>query len=723
MICTLILSSSHAFKVISSGKILAANDDFVPFVVLLTFVGFLSGLGFASIAYALVVVVVVFALICAMLGRYSQRLGFGHYRSDARRESARDMTISFAAALFLAGWQSLGFFAASLFLAVYLQRCHWVLLARVSSTAVIGLGFALSFWAGRSMEGQYWLSADQLFRTTIASGLSTWGYSDFSGAVGTTLNYQWLGEAAAGAIARLAFASAAEGLSIIGPALGLLASMFTLRKIATQFGFEQNVALGGSVCTIVLCKEFEVFSPGSLWGLSLFLISVSVVNQIVADADSGRETWGLSTVLMIVTPLVTLSQSTLGLLLLLLTASVGGYQIHRRNRVSLQFVTVFVVQTASTLCLRSTLLADSLNVVYTPTFSLSNVMQFRGLDLYNGNSTLLSAAVSVLFLMLLTQTGAGLLLLERRHLRNPAFCVTITATAVSALILANGISIGGSESQQSRFLSPLVVLMTLVSFLLVIQELTRIRMRRDASLLHWWRSLPIIVAFSLLTIFGVWIHNEEWSPKRSLGVALIVVFGQVLLVSLWTARRTYSKKYRARPFAVALLLLTLIMLSHTRNIANLVEVHETARNSARKTEFVGDLGTRDCLAEIRRVTSRDTIIATNWFRTPPPARRPKYFLVSAWTERRVFLDGPEYIRNTTGGLNKSLTNDLSWLDDRYQATDNFAERASKDAYDLLRAANVEYFVFETYMPAPPTWAPYADVIFERDSCKVLKLRT
>lgn len=263
--------------------------------------------------------------------------------------------------------------------------------------------------------------------------------------------------------------------------------------------------------------------------------------------------------------------------------------------------------------------------------------------------------------------------------------------------------------------------MTFVSTALVLESLSRektldkFRRNKVPGAVLTTVTVALVVAYHQ-------IYGAPWSPKRSVSIALIILGGQAMALVAWWMFAHGPLRSPNRKLVGIATFGCISLLANGRNLGNVLEYQLTATDSARAAEFVGSPSTQDCLNEVRRVADEDTIIASNWFRTPPPARRPKNFLVSAYTERRTYLDGPEYVGYFVDESSAISTSSDNWLDDRYQATDNFAERASKDAYDLLRTANVEYFVFETYMPAPPTWAPYADVIFERDSCKILKLR-
>lgn len=699
------------------------------FSVLASVLGLIAGVGMSEVVGPLLfasALLAIFALISGQSNR-GPLSGDGvqvHRDSEVDYGKADQGLVAWLAlALFLMGWQSLGFFAAGLALARVLRLVLKSSAGTVLRITVVFAGFVASYTTRHHFVGQYWVSVDQLWRATIASGLSRWGYSDFSGAAGTTLRYHWLSEATAGVIARLSWSSAVDGVTKILPAAGVLMCLMGLRHLGRMLGFNENTSLAAGLASIVVCKEFEVFSIGSLWGFGLYLAGLCGLARLAREVGANPcAQWTDAGLIVVITPLITLCQSTLGLHFTLLTATLALLALFQRRSTTTALIGVATLQVVLIGILRATLLASENSDMFSPSISLLNILQFRGVEIYDGDNWLLITASSVLFLLLLSQKGIGVLLLSesRSNRRLVVFALCITSSA--SLVPANLISMGGFESQQSRFLSPLQVLMTFVSIALILESLSR------EKTLHKFRNnkaLGAVLAFVTVALVIAYqqIYGAPWSPKRSVGIALIILGGQAMaLVVGWMFARGPLRSPDRKLIAIATFG-CISLLANGRNLGNLLEYQLTATDSARAAEFVGSLGTQDCLHEVRRVADKDAIIASNWFRTPPPARRPKNFLVSAHTERRTYLDGPEYIGYFVDGFSNISASSDNWLDDRYQATDNFAERASKDAYDTLRAANVEYFVFETYMPAPPTWEPYADVIFERDSCKILKLRT
>lgn len=642
---------------------------------------------------------------------------------DSSRLTVMRQSMWLSVILTLLGWQSLGFFAAGL-VAHQLLR-HLTKGGTMSALLLLlpATGFTLSYFLVPKFSGQYWVSVDQLWRSTVAAGVSTWGPSDFSGATGGLLRYHWLSEAAGGVISRITGISAVDSTTKVLPALATLAVFVVLREIGSQLGFKLKVSSLGSAATMLLCREFDVFSPGSLWGIALFLIGVALLARHVASHLRGESRYTLSLFCAaVIMPLVTLSQSTLGPVFFLVTLLTAGLAVLKHRHAFGDWLLLVVGQAASLILLRSTLLESASSDMFSPSITLSHALQFRGIDVYNGDSIPIAIVVSCLFLLIAVQKGAGLILLTRPVLTQPSFLVIVGATATGSLILANFISMGGSEAQQSRFLSPLIVVLTLCSSFALIQQLLRIKSRTDK-----WRLALLAIPCLLILTGGLWISSEiylsSWSLRRSVGIAFMIVLTQLLLfVAAWLRiGRRRSSEFQKQ--ITSLLLVGIVIFASGRTLSHLVDFQRTALNASRALEFTGGLPAQECFKEIRQRTAKDVIIASNWFRTPTATRRPKNFMVSAWTERRVYLDGPEYIRYFVDPPRSSPDPDLDWVDYRYQVTDDFAERATQESYEALRAANVEYFIIETFMPMPTTWEPFAEIVFEREPCKVLKLRT
>lgn len=698
----------------------SSEDENIAFAIVATLIGLLNGLDQELLSWLVMFLVLGFAIFTASLVALRNKSRGNRQILQTVRPSVRtDYAVGIAMGLFLLGWQSIGFYAVAIAIASMAHRRLKSRISAVFGSLVVLAGTGLSFKASQDSLGQYWLSADQLFRSTIAAGLSRWGYTDFSGAVGSTIKYQWLGEATAGVIARYSLSSATDGVSKVLPAIGLLVSLSAFRKIGAQLAFGQRTASLSGLLTIVVCKEFELYSVGSLWGFSLFMIGLSVIGQQVTSQNQSG--WGTSLTLVLVTPLITLAQSTLGLHFVVLTTISVLIDVARRRQRLVNLLLVAPLQVLSLMLLRVTLLENSDSAVYDPRVSITNVLQFRGLNIYLGENPYFIAGVSVLFLLLLSQSGAGLVLLRNRRQSNRILWSMLAAPTISSLILSNAFSIGGVESQQSRFLSPLVVVITFVSALLIFEQLFRVSSREQFDPVTQVRVCLVLIVIAIALVLNYKVFNAAWSWDRTAAVALLVLMGQGALVVIVVLERRRTKGF-TDSLLLALSLLGILLVSHGRDVASLVEVQQTARAAERTLEFVGTVGTRDCLAEVRKISDRNAIIASNWFRNPPPANSPKYFLVSAWTERRLYIDGPMYVSNTSGGLTHSPEEDSDWIEFRAEMSDEFAEQSTKESHGALISSGVKYFVVNAQRPMAATWSPFADVVLERDTCKVLKLR-
>jgi hypothetical protein len=622
------------------------------------------------------------------------------------------------------GWQSLAFFSIGLLICEILLRIQKGLIWKVFACTTSIIGFGLSFIRLEGGRGQFWVSVDQLYRSTIASGVSTWTYSDFSGATGGVLRYHWLGEAVAGMIARMPRILAVESVTVVAPTLGILVSLGCLMRLGTQFRIGSSAVQTASIAAIILSREFDIYSIGSLWGISIFLCGLVLIGELMGNRDvNSHPQWPKMAVIALITPLVALSQSTLGANFVLLTSAVVAFAVAKRILSIRSACLLLASQFLSILFLRTTLLSSDLNDIYEPTISLANVLQFRGIELYIGDNRVYVAGVSILFLLVVLQKGTGLLLANRSDFANSSFGVLLGATAISSLVLANTFSIGGPESQQSRFLSPLVVVVGFSSLLILSREvLGSWSSSKRGPAFHLF-SFLIFAATVTASFVGTRLFESEWSRERTAGIGLFIATTQLVVVALWWATRRSAVTANQSRRLLAVAISGIVIVANARSVSHLVEYQLTARDIERAHEFTGGADGLACLQEIRLKTAKNAIVASNWFRIGPPSRLPKNFLVSAWTERRLYLDGPLYIQTSVDRPIDEVDTQNDWIEFRYRVTDEFAEYVTPESYEALRKRDVDYFVVDTQMPMPTTWEPFAEIVFEREPCKVLKLRT
>ena len=615
-----------------------------------------------------------------------------------------------SAAVTALGWSSLFYYSLALVLVLVTQR--WIKggIKHALSLSLVGIGSIASWSMRRQNEGQFWISYDQLFRSSIAEGLPKWGRNDFIAANGTSFSYHWLGEATSGVIARLADFSAIEGVVKVLPTLAVVLAISALVQLGIRLGFSRNEVLAASLLTIFLCHEFQIYSIGSLWGFVIFLIGLDSIERFRRETSGGVSTrLLLSIVLSSVTVVLTLTQSTLGLYFVVLTTVLLGATTLKTRRLRSDFMAVIFVQSLMIYLLRITLLAGKEGNAWQPSVSVRNVLQFRGLDLYFGDQWIIVAVTSVLLLISICQMLSGLCLISWRQFQSHETFLLFGAIVASSLVLANLFSIGGGSAQQARFLSPLVVFGTFISFLLVIGEVANHPFRNMVGpSLAATAGAMIIVG---MLIYGAEaVHVQRISLQRSIGVALFVTGIQLTLLGLWVLRRRTYDKLVTRYF-ITLLIGGLIFVGHSRVLSKVNNSLPRSIDRQREEVFTGTTETQECLKFVRDETPTDSIVASNWIRIPHPSRQEKYFLITARTERRAYVDGPLYV----------LYPPPKWLEDRVSTIYEFAESATETAFNALQQANVSIFIVNKEEETATNWEPYATLIFERSTCLVLQL--
>ena len=615
-----------------------------------------------------------------------------------------------SAAVTALGWSSLFYYSLALVLVLVTQR--WIKggIKHALSLSLVGIGSIASWSMRRQNEGQFWISYDQLFRSSIAEGLPKWGRNDFIAANGTSFSYHWLGEATSGVIARLADFSAIEGVVKVLPTLAVVLAISALVQLGIRLGFSRNEVLAASLLTIFLCHEFQIYSIGSLWGFVIFLIGLDSIERFRRETSGGVSTrLLLSIVLSSVTVVLTLTQSTLGLYFVVLTTVLLGATTLKTRRLRSDFMAVIFVQSLMIYLLRITLLAGKEGNAWQPSVSVRNVLQFRGLDLYFGDQWIIVAVTSVLLLISICQMLSGLCLISWRQFQSHETFLLFGAIVASSLVLANLFSIGGGSAQQARFLSPLVVFGTFISFLLVIGEVANHPFRNMVGpSLAATAGAMIIVG---MLIYGAEaVHVQRISLQRSIGVALFVTGIQLTLLGLWVLRRRTYDKLVTRYF-ITLLIGGLIFVGHSRVLSKVNNSLPRSIDRQREEVFTGTTETQECLKFVRDETPTDSIVASNWIRIPHSSRQEKYFLITARTERRAYVDGPLYV----------LYPPPKWLEDRVSTIYEFAESATETAFNALQQANVSIFIVNKEEETATNWEPYATLIFERSTCLVLQL--
>jgi hypothetical protein len=318
----------------------------------------------------------------------------------------------------------------------------------------------------------------------------------------------------------------------------------------------------------------------------------------------------------------------------------------------------------------------------------------------------------LLFLLTMSQMMAGFGLTTWRRFRSHETFLPLVAVVASSLLLANIFSIGGPSAQQARFLSPLVVFGTFVSLLFFIPEVINQLSENTVGPKLATAAVSSTVTIGLLLYLKDAVYAQAFSRQERLSVGLFIVGTQILFLGLLFIRRRTLSKSPIRLF-ITLLIGGLILVGHSRVLSKVTNVLPRSIDRQREEAFAGATETQECLKFVRDKTPTDSIVASNWVRIPHPSREEKYFLITAWSERRAYVDGPLYVLNPRP----------DWLENRVSTIYEFAELATETSFDTLQQANVSFFVVNKEEENTATnWEPYATPIFERSTCLVLQLR-
>lgn len=714
VICSSLATASYATSKMGNSRLERNLLAVTITATVLSIAGFIMGLT-GSLALALISTFAVSAVVLLTAQLRRSMAPEPSVLRVAPRIKTPHFMIAFTITLSLMGWTSLYWFLAGLLTAEVLKRVIVARIAKLLSFVSVCLGFAASLSQLQHHSGQFWLSFDQLYRSALAAGLSKWGFGDHIGATGTTLRYHWLGESVAGFVSWLPSVSAIESVTRITPALGVLVCLSVLIQLGIFLGFTPTTAMIAASGTIVLGKVFEIYSVGSLWGIGLYLIGVLFLLVLQKSIREGYDKRLLSMpTVVILTLLISMSQVTLGVHYLLLTAASLGWSSMRLRRRRLTTLTTVSVQFVALAILNQTLLSSTAEHIYAPSVSLSNVMQFRGIDIYQGNHWLFVMGSSALYLMVISQKLGGLIFVSLKSKMDRIALGWFGIVALVSLLLANAFSIGGPEAQQNRFLVPMVTFGSFLSLSMSFRELARALRITEFRVSPWRLTVAVSLSATVATLYiKLHANNLPWSYMRTLLVAVSIGVSQILLLVVITL---YANRHRLLgnwvPRLAVFLIPLIAVTSDTGQIQHAYNLQTIGAGTTRTEPFLGGAEVQQCMRVVQQNSTSESIIASNWYSVPLATRDNKYFFVSATSERRTYLDGPNYVANPAP----------EWLAKRLRVVETFAENADFSSYEVLMAAKVSLFLVDRSSPVPSSWEPYARVLFQNHRCTVLQLR-
>lgn len=587
-------------------------------------------------------------------------------------------------------------FSLSTLLAIWFWKHRRISLLRVTAPITLIAGVLLS--RNWSMKEPYWfwLSYDQLFRASLATGLTRWGYTDLNSAAGLTLHYHWLSEGVAGVLSRLGASDEYFVVTRVAPTLFFVGCFAAIWRLVLCAGLNKGAAIVGASFPSLVLLELDPYSIGTLAGSAILCVFLQYSNP--DDHTSFR--WRAHLVVLSLVLLMT--QTPFGIIAtvtitILLTQRLW---LFRSNVVSqILFLAALI---AIPIVLRNTLLKPGDGIETSGSFGLNNVLGFKGFNAPFGldpiSPTLFRALNSVAFLIELSivvvpVVGALLVAKEYRLVTSNGqpFLRQIVAICVSTFGLVNLVDIGVA---QGKLFSGVLLGLLPISFAVVWDSASRKG--------QWYAVIGLLAGLVLAATFRFArnIDNDLVASILSLAVlgssALLMISSVLAGVSCSRAKQHGSLRFRAVIGAVLPLFVVagIAIGRHDRVLGYI------SRSTIPNEQMIGTESTRTCLEWIKKQTSPDTIIATNLFDPDLLPGSEKLYLVSTWTKRRVWIDG---LYNSRRYFEEETARRVSLLE---------------SPRDLPLA--IEYIVVNrSYDTAPDSLSSFT-ISFFSDDCQVLE---
>lgn len=588
-----------------------------------------------SVLYRLSLIVIGISALVLMLrgilaGQSSDHSSWG---------SKNDEGIVLSSALFvlsLKGFLPLLPTASSLMVWAYVSK-------RRAGTLTLRLGlFAIllfSAWYSRAWAERepywFWMTFDQQFRASLATGLTRWGYTDWNSAAGITLHYHWLGEAVSGLISRTTSQDEWLIVTRAAPLLFFLSAMTAIWRLLALWTAKPNIVLIASMIVAILLLEFDPYSIGILLGLSLALRSIEALSTSLMKSRTNFYLLSL-----VVLSLV--AQAPIGLASGSIVICVCLYQYIIKSSQRFEHLNLIGAILGVFLILRETILREGSHSAASFSFKIQNFLQFGGYDvpfgLDPGSPGWLRMANSASFVMeLLALTFLGLFGFRydrwRLSFETKSYVEIACFSLAGPLLLMNVLDLGIA---QGKLISITLSLLLTLSLVVAVNQLVLVE-----------RLLTkMLVALSALIIAMIYLMFRNLQPDSLAAVASVGLVAMSALTALGLGVGLARKRILWNSLLVTCVVPTIIIGLLAGRLSNARIYLE--RPPINESEYLASGEVITCLRWIRESTPSSSIIATNLFDPQLLPNSGKSHITSMLTKRRVWLDGLYMKRDTVG---------------------------------------------------------------------------
>jgi len=580
----------------------------------------------------------------------------------------------------------------------------------LSVVVAVGSAFSHRLATRVDSEGLIFRSADQYWRAALSNASFRFGLGDHPGAIGHPIRYHWLSESMMGGLAALTNSDAIHVVVRVSGPLAVSLAALAVYQLARICDLSKAEGLLSSVLMVVTStflyslgiNALKTTEMGQLWGTPFFLIGMI---QLVCFFRSPTRRTGLS--LLWVLPLTIMTNVTLGLVLGATSALACLHLFFLRKAMKV-VATVALSVAVIFLLLSRTLLDSSSAGNAAPRIGVHDLFGYSYVFGYNGTNQIVKMAVAFVFLLILWfQSGAFLphqLTAFRQSL--DSFWMVYVYAVLSAIVLGSVTDIGNFE--QYRFLITILIL----GPVLAARNLRFLKI----EIRHASKSF-IVLAMAAATVLS-W--NARDFLQKSFGDAEFMIqrvtFTLILTTApllLWGLSRGL-KRFQPRFGALSLASLSLVYFLTAGVIHTSREfVAQYRYASAIESPTTAQAARLQCLLSLRGMSDESDRFASTMWRWSDEYFSEKWYIATAISERRSYLDGPLYVAEPR----------LKWLQDRVDLTLRFAEAPSIDDLNELLRWGVTWFVADKNWTTTNDWSNVGVVEMENDACVLVRLST
>ncbi len=228
----------------------------------------------------------------------------------------------------------------------------------------------------------------------------------------------------------------------------------------------------------------------------------------------------------------------------------------------------------------------------------------------------------------------------------------------------------------------------------------------------------------VLAKFWQTLYEINWREKSSFRggpTPILVLIILLSFISYWLLvsiiLRFFKKNHERLPFKIRVITFSVVLIfanSIPSVLKHLDKIQEQSRSNT-QWPFVGSKNVELASSWVKTNLQSDVVIGTNKFCIEDLVDTcidPRFFVVSATTQRQMFIEGP----SRSVGFSYP-----DWAKERLDLSRGFADQPTAKITARLRELGVDWFYLFLQNTDNRNWAPFATVEYQNDEVAILKL--